>query len=101
MTQSKTLYTVLSPLGRPTHKIKPLPLAPRLGALDGKTVCLVDIGFGGGYEFLEEMKGWFSKRMPAVKTLLARKPGNMLLDAPDFWVEIKQRCDAVIFGVGG
>src|SRR5262245_65100060 len=68
MTQSKTLYTVLNPVGRSTHTIKPAPLAPRLDALDGKTVYLVDVGFGGAYEFLEEMSGWFSRRMPSVKT---------------------------------
>ena len=101
MTQSKTLYTVLNPVGRPTHTTKPAPLAPRLDALDGKTVYLVDVGFGGAYEFLEEISGWFSRRMPSVKTEVMRKPGNMFTDEPDFWAELKRRCDAVIFGVGG
>jgi hypothetical protein len=98
---TKTLYTVLSPGGRSTHTIKPAPLAPRLGEIDGKTVYLVDVGFGGAYEFLEEMKGWFSRRMPSVKTEVMRKPGNMFTDEPEFWDELKRRCDAVIFGVGG
>jgi len=101
MTQSKALYTVLNPVGRSTHTIKPAPLAPRLVALDGKTIYLVDIGFGGSYEFLEEISGWFSRRMPSVKTTVMRKPGNMFTDEPDFWAELKRRCDAVIFGVGG
>jgi hypothetical protein len=101
MTHGKTLYTVLNPVGRATHAIKPAPLAPRLDALDGKTIYLVDVGFGGAYEFLEEMKGWLSRRMPSVKTTVARKPGNMFTDEPDFWTELKRRCDAVILGVGG
>src|SRR5215510_1952610 len=101
MTQSKTLYTGLNRFTRPTHTRRPAPLAPRLGALDGKTVYLVDVGFGGAYEFLEEMQGWFSRRMPSVKTAVMRKPGNMFPDEPDFWAELKRRCDAVIFGVGG
>ena len=101
MAQSKTLYTVLNPVGRPTHTTKPAPLAPRLGGLDGKSVYLVDVGFGGAYEFLEEMKGWFSRRMPSVKTTVVKKPGNMFTDEPDFWAELKRRGDAVIFGVGG
>ena len=101
MAQSKILYTVLNPLGRPTHTIKPAPLAPRLSELAGKTIYLVDVGFGGAYEFLEEMKGWFSRRMPSVKTSVMRKPGNMFTDEPDFWAELKRRADAVIFGVGG
>jgi hypothetical protein len=101
MTKSRTLYKVLNPVGRSTHTIKPAPLAPRLDALDGKTLYLVDVGFGGAYEFLEEMSGWFSRRMPSVKTTVLRKPGNMFTDEPDFWAELKRRCDAVIFGVGG
>jgi len=76
-------------------------LAPRPKSLDGKTVYLVDIGFGGGYEFLQEMKAWLAQRMPAVKTVLTRKPGIMFLDAPDLWAEIKDQGHAVIFGVGG
>jgi hypothetical protein len=101
MAQSKTLYTVLNPLGRPTHTTKPAPLAPRLSEIDGKTVYLVDVGFGGSYEFFEEMKGWFSRRIPSVKAEVMRKPGNMFTDEADFWAELKRRCDAVIFGVGG
>jgi hypothetical protein len=101
MSSHKSLLTVLNPQGSHAHEIEPLELAPRLQSLNEKTVYLVDIGFGGGYEFLEEMRGWFSKRVPAVKTVLERKPGNMLLDEPEFWAELKKRADAVIFGVGG
>jgi hypothetical protein len=98
---AKTIYTVLNPVGRPTHTIKAAPLAPRLGGIEGKSVYLVDVGFGGAYDFLEEMKGWFSRRIPSVKATVMKKPGNMFTDEPDFWAELKRRCDAVIFGVGG
>lgn len=100
LTESK-LLTVLDPRGQPTGAIKPMSLAPRPKSLDGKTIYLVDIGFGGGYEFLEEMRAWLAQRMPEVKTVLTRKPGIMFLDAPDLWAEIRNQGQAVIFGVGG
>jgi hypothetical protein len=78
-----------------------MPLTGRLDTLDGKTVYVVDIGFGGGYEFLEELCAWFARNRPGVKTVLRRKKGNMFMDDPELWAEIKDKGDAVIFGVGG
>jgi len=93
--------TVLDPRGQPTGVFEPASMAPRLDTLNGKTIYLVDVGFGGGYEFLEEVVGWFSRNMPAVKTILRHKRGNMFLDDPELWAEVKDKGHAVIFGVGG
>ena len=100
-TLRSSLQTVLNPQGQPTGAFEPLSMAPRLDSLNGKTVYLVDVGFAGGYEFLEELRAWFSRNMPAVETILRRKQGNMFLDDPELWAEVKGKGHAVIFGVGG
>jgi hypothetical protein len=101
MLQTEQICKVLDPRGQSTGTFEAASMAPRLGALDGKTVYLVDVGFGGGYEFLEEVTGWFSRNMPTVKTILRRKKGNMFLDDPNLWAEVKDLGHAVIFAVGG
>ena len=98
---STSLCSVLDPRGQPTMLVNPVPLAPRLDAIEGKTLYLIDVGFGGGWEFLEEVEGWFSRNLPGVKTVLQHKKGIMFVDEPEMWADLKQNADAVIFGVGG
>ena len=101
MPSSSSLVTVLDPRGQPTNVVQPAPLAPRLDSLEGKTIHLIDIGFGGGWEFLEEAVDWFARNMPSVKTVLKHKTGIMFMDEPEMWADAKKNADAVIFGVGG
>jgi hypothetical protein len=98
---SALLTTVLDPRGQPTAVVQPHPLAPRLDTIQGKTIYLVDVGFGGGWEFLEETVAWFSRNTPSVKTVLLHKKGIMFVDEPEMWAEMSQKADAVILGVGG
>ena len=98
---SSLLNDVLDPRGQPTNIVEPKPLAPRLDTLEGKTVQLIDIGFGGGYEFLEEAAAWLQRNVRDVKTVLKRKAGIMFMDEPQMWQDAKANSDAVIFGVGG
>jgi hypothetical protein len=98
---TRALRIVLDPRGQPTAVVQPSPLAPRLESIEGKTIYLVDIGFGGGWEFLEEAAAWLHRRFPSIKTELRHKRGNMFLEDPALFAEIKIKGDAVIFGVGG
>ncbi len=98
------MMAIMNPDIQPTitlDLIESQRMAPRLDSLDNKTVYLVDTGFAGSHDFLEEVQGWFAGNMPSVKTVLRTKPDNMFSDSPDLWVEIKKNGDAVIFGVGG
>ena len=83
------------------EELEHLHMAPRLKNLDNKRVILIDTGFAGSHEFMEEVQAWLKQHMPAVKTDLRVKPGNTFADAPEFWPEIKKDADAVIIGVGG
>jgi hypothetical protein len=93
-----------NPETQPTQSIDeliPLRMAPRLDTLDNKTIYLVDTGFAGGKEFLEEMQKWFNENMPSVKTVVHIKSGNAFVDSPELWPELKKKADGVVFGVGG
>ena len=78
-----------------------LKMAERLDTLEGKTVYLVNTGFAGSKEFLEEAQDWFKRNRIGVKTVLKNKTTSMFTDDPTLWKEIKENGDAVVFGVGG
>jgi hypothetical protein len=81
-----------------------VPLTKRLDSLEGKTIYLVDINWGGpdaGYSVFEEMQIWFSKNMPGVKTVLKRKQGPYEADDPVLWKEISEKGDAAVIGISG
>ncbi len=93
--------SVLNPLGQPAAT--PLvPMAPRLDTLDGKTVYLVDVGWGkpSGVRFLEQINEWFAKNMPKVKTVIREKAGGYSEDDAALWAEIKQKGNAMIMAIG-
>ena len=90
---------VLNPVGFPPRVTRQAP-APRLPALDGATVYLVDCRFDDSDVFLGQMQAWFAERMPRVRTLVKRISSVYLHDDPTTWEEIKARGSAAILGVG-
>jgi hypothetical protein len=42
-------------------------MASRLDSLEGKVVYLVETGFHGARDFMEEAAVWFARNMPSVK----------------------------------
>lgn len=93
---------ILDPFEQPSADLRPISMAPRLAALDGKSVYLVETGFAGSFEFMHELQEWFSRNMPSVKTIIRHKRGTMFTDDPELWAEMKSSgADAAILGVGG
>jgi len=89
----------LNPRGTPPA-IQLIPMAPRLTTLDGKTVYLISDGFPGADVFLNEMKIWFAKNMPSVKTIYRLKAGGFAADDPKLNAEVKANGNAVIMAIG-
>ncbi len=98
----KNKVTVLNPACS-SRMVERVPLAPRtFTSLEGKTVYLVDIGWGGptaGYDVFDVMQEWFAKNIPSVKTILVRKKGMYGEDDPELWKKIKNEGDACILGI--
>ena len=97
-------WAIHDPVNQPrdtAEALGALKMAPRLDSLEGKTVYLVDTGFWGSGDFMEEVRDWFTRHRPSVKTELVHKKTSMFTDDPELWAEIKKNGDAVVFGVGG
>jgi len=99
------LITIMNPAVS-SKIVERVPLGPRLDTLEGKTVYMVDMQWGGpeaAYSVFEEMQGWFSRNMPSVKTAIRRISGGPFAsDDPALMKEIaEKKVDALIIGIGG
>jgi hypothetical protein len=89
----------LNPKGMPPA-IQLVPMAPRQGSLEGKTIYLVSDGFPGADHFLAQVALWFKKNMPSVTTEYRLKAGGFADDDPKLFAEIKAKANAVIMAIG-
>jgi hypothetical protein len=98
---SEPKIRVLNPAA--TNAMVPrLPLSPRLSSLEGKTIYMVDIGWGGpeaGYDVLQVISKRLTQDIPGIKTVVVRKKGSYMVDDPDLWKEIKAKGQAAILGL--
>ena len=94
---AQTKITVFNPMGTPPP-IQMKPMAPRLSALDGKTVYLVNTGFPNSGQFMEAVRDWFREHYPKTNTVII--VGAMERLQPAQLEEIREKADAVFFGLG-
>jgi hypothetical protein len=100
---AQPLITVLNPAIE-NQMVDRMPLSPRLDTLDGKTIYLVDINWGGpeaAYSVFEEVQSWFAQNKPSVKIVIKRKTGMYTTDDPGLWKEIAKNGNAAIIGISG
>ena len=99
----KPLITVLNPAVT-SKMVDRVPLSPRLDTLEGKTIYLVDINWGGpeaAYSVFEEIQSWFAQNIPSAKIVLKRKTGMYTQDDPALWKEIAKNGNAALIGISG
>jgi hypothetical protein len=99
----KPLITVLNPAIE-SKMVDRMPLSPRLDTLEGKTIYLVDINWGGpeaAYSVFEEIQSWFAKNIPSAKIIIKRKAGMYSQDDLPLWKEIAKNGNAALIGISG
>jgi len=88
----------------PNRMVDRVPLTPRLDKLEGKTIFLVDIGWGGPHaapSIYKEMKDWFAQNMPSVTVEVRSVKGSYMQDQPELWKEISEKGHAALIGISG
>ena len=91
--------TVLNPQGI-LPDIQRIPMADRLGTLDGKTIYIIDTKFARTRDFIETLHKILQERYPKTTWILRDKLGSYQVDDPKLWSEIKEKGHGVIMGIG-
>ncbi len=97
------LMTVLNPAIASKMAAR-VPLSPRLDTLDGKTIYMMDINWGGpeaAYSVFEEIQAWLAANKPSVKVVIRRMKGSYMSEDTELLKEIGKNANAAIVGISG
>jgi hypothetical protein len=97
------LITVMNPIIE-NKMVDRIPLSPRLDNINGKTIYLVDINWGGpdaAYSVFEEVRDWFAKNNPSGNIIIRRKAGMYSANDTALWKEIAEKGNAAVIGISG
>ncbi len=97
------LITVLNPAIANKMAVR-IPLSPRLDTLEGKTIYMMDINWGGpeaAYSVFEEIQSWLAANKPSVKVVIRRMKGSYMSEDTELLKEIGKNANAAIVGISG
>ena len=97
--KADSMVALLNPRGNPPP-ITLVPMAPRIGNLDGKTIYIVDVNFPYTEPFYEETRKLLAERYPKTNWVLRKKSGTVFNSDPKLWAEIKEKGHGAIVGPG-
>lgn len=95
--------TVMNPAATNTMVARE-PINPRLDSVDGKTIYLIDITWGGpdgARQVYDALEAWFATNHPTTNIVRKTKKGSYFVDDRDLWAEVGEQGDAAIVGISG
>ncbi len=88
----------------PRGEIPPPPtvgISPRVNALAGKRIVLIDNGKFGASNFLDVVAQILKQKYPTATIVMYPKPAaQTITDLPHWYPTVKQQGDLFVFGVG-
>ena len=81
-------------------EIRKIPMAPRPGNIDGKTIYIVDTKYPNTKPFVGELHAGLKNQYPETNWVVKEKFGGYMDDDPKLWKETKANADGAIVLVG-
>ena len=102
-TKKENIYTnIINPMAQQKPEWDIVPLVQRPPALEGKTVYIINLRWGGAKAhepLLLAMKQWLDDNIKDIKVVYKVKRGSYAFNDTDLWQEVGQKADAAMIGI--